>query len=249
MAGIKFDKIYRDLQQRIDSGEFEFQDLLPSETEFCRHYGCSRNTVRRALNDLALQGYVQSMHGKGVRVIHQPARHSDYQLGRVESFKETMAREPGAVRTLVAHFNRIAVDPAVASLTSLPEGEQIYYIQRVRYFDEKAYIIDHNYFLCSAVPGLTPAIASDSIYEYIENVLGMRIVTTKRTMTVERTTELDERYLELDGANCVAVIGNSTFNADGVMFEFTQSRHSPERFVFHDRARRLRKKPIRVEHD
>lgn len=242
MAGIKFDKIFRDLKQRIDYGEFAFQDLLPSETEFCRHYCCSRNTVRRALNDLATQGYVQSMHGKGVRVIHQPTVHSDYSLGQVESFKETMAREPGAVRTEVAHFARMPVDAAMAALTSMPAGEEVFYLQRVRYFDDKAFILDHNYFRCSAVPGLTPEIAAVSVYEYIEDVLGMRIVTTKRTLTVERATALDERHLELNGANCVAVVCNATFNADGLMFEYTQSRHSPERFVFHDRAKRMRRK-------
>lgn len=241
MAGIKFDKIFQDLKRRIDTGEFSFQDLLPSEAELCREYECSRNTVRRALNDLAGQGYVQSMHGKGVRVIFQSLRQTDFSLGQIESFKETAAREPGTVRTVVAHFSRIAVDAGTSASTSLAEGAEVFYIQRVRYFDERAYIIDHNYFLCSAVPGLTPEIAAGSIYEYIEDELGMRIVTTKRAVTVARATALDEHYLVLNGANCVAVVANYTFNADGVMFEYTQSRHSPERFVFHDRAKRMRR--------
>lgn len=241
MAGIKFDKIFLDLKRRVEAGEFSFQDLLPSETELCRVYGCSRNTVRRALTDLAAQGYVQSMHGKGVRVIYQALRQSDYSLGQIESFKETTAREQGTVKTVVAHFSRIVVDAGTAATTSLPAGEEVFYLQRVRYFDDRAHIIDHNYFLCSAVPGLTPEIAAGSIYEYIEDELGMRIVTTKRTVTVARTTALDEHYLVLNGANCVAVVGNYTFNADGVMFEYTQSRHSPERFVFHDRAKRMRR--------
>ena len=35
-------------------------------------------------------------------------------------------------------------------------GEQIYYIQRVRYIDGEALIIDHNYFLKCVVKSLTP---------------------------------------------------------------------------------------------
>ena len=99
-------------------------------------------------------------------------------------------------------------------------------------------IIDINMFLRSLVPGLTPEIAKDSIYDYIENTLGMQIVTSKRKMTVERVTEIDEKYLELNDYNCLAVVTGQTFNADGVMFEYTQSRHRPDYFCFQDTATR-----------
>lgn len=243
MAGIKFDRILLDLKRRIETGEFPFQQLLPSEAKLCEHYDCSRNTVRRAITELANQGYLQSMHGKGVAVIHQPMRQSIYSLGQIESFQETIARESADIRTQVAHFACIVTDAATATLTSLPEGREVWYIHRIRSFDGKARIVDHNYFLKDAVPGLDIEKAGGSIYEYIEKTLKMGIVTTKRMITVERATPLDEKYLDLDGANCVAVVSNHTFNDDGVMFEYTQSRHSPDRFIFHDQAKRLKRAP------
>lgn len=93
-------------------------------------------------------------------------------------------------------------------------------------------------FLKSVVPGLTKEIAENSIYEYIENELGMPIITSKRRMTVERATEIDEKYLELNDYNCLAVVSGQTYNADGVMFEYTQSRHRPDYFCFQDTATR-----------
>ena len=95
-------------------------------------------------------------------------------------------------------------------------------------------------FLKSVVPGLTKEIAARSIYEYIENELGMAIITSKRKMTVERATEIDEKYLELNDYNCLAVITGQTYNADGIMFEYTQSRHRPDYFCFQDTATRKR---------
>ena len=88
------------------------------------------------------------------------------------------------------------------------------------------------------MPGLTPEIAARSIYEYIENELGMQIVTSKRKMTVERATIRDEQRLDLNGYDCVAVITNHTFNSDGLMFEYTRSRHQPDYFCFQDTATR-----------
>lgn len=238
MARLKYDKIYRNLRQKIESGEYPFQEFLPSEFRLVEEYQCSRNTVRRAVADLAAQGYVQPLHGKGVRVIYQPRRQSQYFLGKIESFKEASLRNHQEVHTKVVLFTELIVDGHIADRTPFEVGTEIYYIQRVRYLDGMALIIDHNYFRKDIVPGLTPEIAEKSIYEYIENVLGVSIVSTTRMVTVERTTQLDERYLELDDMNCVAVVSNSTYNSDGVLFEYTRSRHRPDHFVFYDQAQR-----------
>ena len=71
----------------------------------------------------------------------------------------------------------------------------------------------------------------------------MTIVNSQRVMTVEKITQIDEKYLELDvnDYNCMAVVSSHTYNSDGVMFEFTQSRHRPDYFRFQDNAVR---KPV-----
>lgn len=111
---------------------------------------------------------------------------------------------------------------------------------RVRYLDGKPLILDKNLFRADLVPGLTPEIASHSIYAYIEDTLGMTIVTSKRRMTVERATEEDEVLLDLGDYNCLAVITSQTFNDNGIQLEYTVSRHHPERFCFEDTATRQR---------
>ena len=121
-----------------------------------------------------------------------------------------------------------------------PVGSELYYLQRVRFLDGIALILDINMFLKSLVPNLTKEIAENSIYEYIENDLGMSIVTSKRKLTVERATQIDEKYLQLNDYNCLAVVTGQTFNADGIMFEYTQSRHRPDYFCFQDTATRKR---------
>lgn len=57
-------------------------------------------------------------------------------------------------------------------------------------------------------------------------------------MTVEKVTEIDEKYLDLNirDYNCVAVVSSQTYNSDGVMFEYAQPRHRPDHFRFYDNA-------------
>ena len=106
----------------------------------------------------------------------------------------------------------------------------------MRYLDGKALILDINYFLKEFVPGLTEEIASHSIYDFIENVLGMQIITSKRRITVEHATARDEKLLDMGTYGCVVVVANQTFNAAGLLFEYTQSRHHPSIFRFQDNA-------------
>lgn len=238
MPKSKYEVIYLKLKQRMETLEYEYQDFLPSENTLVQEFDCSRNTVRRAIAALAADGYVQSLHGKGVRIIYQPNQHSQFLLNGIESFSEACKRNSIPQHTKVILFSEQVVDKKISQKTGMEEGESIYYIQRVRYLNGVPLIIDHNYFRKEVACGLTKEIAEQSIYDYLENRLGVTITTTKRVITVERTTETDEANLELHGCNCVAVVSGRTYNADGVMFEYTQSRHSPSQFEFHEVAQR-----------
>ena len=242
MPKAKFESIYKDLKQKIESDEYHYQDLLPSENTMVSIYDCSRNTIRRAIAELTEDGYVQPLHGKGVRIIYQPVDQAAFTIGGIESFKESAIRNHRERHTEVIQFTEITADERLSKRTGFPVGSELYYLQRVRSLDGIALILDINMFLKSLVPGLTVEIAKDSIYDYIENTLGMPIVTSKRKMTVERATPIDEKYLKLNDYNCLAVVTSQTFNADGVMFEYTQSRHRPDYFCFQDTATRRGKK-------
>lgn len=236
MPRAKYDEIYKHLKQKIEGHEYPYGELLPSENTLITLYDCSRNTIRRALAGLAEDGYVQPIHGKGVRVIYQNAKRAMFTVGGIETFKETAQRNHLSVKTKVIHFSIVTADQTLAEQTGFSVGDSLYYLQRVRYLNGKALILDTNVFLARLVPNLTPAIAEQSIYEYIEDRLGMQIGTSKRQITVEHATPLDHQHLDLGNYDCLAVITGQTFNADGVLFEYTQSRHQPDYFCFQDTA-------------
>lgn len=240
MPKTRFDLIYKDLKQKIEKTVYPYQTLLPSENEMSEIYGCSRNTYRRAVAMLAKEGYVQSVHGKGVMVLYQPQKFTTFSIGGIESFQESARRNHLNVRTEVKLFSELEADERIAARTSVPVGTSFYYIQRIRYINDIPVILDINLFLKSAAPGLTPEIAEHSIYQYLEKKLGMSIITSKRLITIEPVTENDERYLclDLERYNCLAVVTSQTYNSEGVMFEYTVSRHRPDYFSFQDIASR-----------
>lgn len=238
MPKSKYESIYRDIKQKIEANEFAYQELLPSEHSMVQIYDCSRNTVRRALGRLVTDGYVQTIQGKGVRNIYRPNEQTAFTLGEIESFRESAARNKQTPSTRVLLYLELTADEKLSRRSGFPVGAPVVYLQRLHYLDGTPLILNHNYFLKDCVPGLTPEIASRSIYDYLENSLGMMIVNSQRVMTVEKVTEIDEKYLKLnvDDYNCMAVVTSYTYNSDGIMFEYTQSRHRPDYFRFQDNA-------------
>lgn len=243
MPKAKYDAIYKDLKEKIETEIYAYQEMLPSEHTLVSAYGCSRNTVRRALAELTADGYVRPMHGKGVRNIYLPVEQTAFTVGGIESFKESAVRNQRQGRTQLLQFTELTADEKIEKRTAFKAGTPLYYLQRLRFLNDIPLILDHNYFSREIVPGLTPEIAVRSIYEYVELELGLTISTSKRTLTVEHITQIDEKYISLKGYNCMAVISSQTFNDNGIQFEYTQSRHHPDYFRFQDVATRKKTGP------
>lgn len=74
-AGVPLHRqLYLVLHDEIDRGVIAPGEALPTEQTLCDQFGVSRITVRRALADLAEQGYIERRHGVGSFVCqHDPA--------------------------------------------------------------------------------------------------------------------------------------------------------------------------------
>lgn len=236
MPKAKYEQLYQILKEKIESGTYPPQEMLPSEHTLIAELGCSRNTLRRAVSELVREGYVQTMQGKGMRNIFQPSKQTTFTLGMIETFSESAARNQQRGASKVLLFSSVAADAQLAEKTGFAEGTPLFYIQRLHYLNARPLILNHSYFRQDVAQGLTRQIAEGSIYRYLENELHISIINSKRVVTVEKATPLDLKYLDMGDCNCLAVVSSQTYNSDGVMFEYTQSRHHPNFFRFQDNA-------------
>lgn len=236
MPKAKYEQLYQILKEKIESGTYPPQEMLPSEHTLIAELGCSRNTLRRAVSELVREGYVQTMQGKGMRNIFEPTQQTTFTLGTIETFSESAARNQKRGTNRVLLFLPVTADQQLADKTGFAEGTPLFYIQRLHYLNGKPLIFNHSYFRQDVAKDLTQEIAEQSIYRYLETELHVSIINSKRVVTVEKATPLDLQYLDLGDCNCLAVVSSQTYNSDGVMFEYTQSRHHPNFFRFQDNA-------------
>ncbi|ETU19197.1 hypothetical protein P010_01964 [Enterococcus faecalis EnGen0410] len=88
------------------------------------------------------------------------------------------------------------------------------------------------------VPELPKHRAEDSIFDYLENDLGLAISYAQKEITVEPLTEMDKQLIgEVEG-NHVVVVRSIMNLEDTRCFGYTESRHRLNKFKFVEFARR-----------
>jgi len=63
-------QVYDDVLGDIRSGKLAVNDRLPSEMDMAEQYGVSRDVIRRAKEELAGEGWLIVLHGRGTFVAH-----------------------------------------------------------------------------------------------------------------------------------------------------------------------------------
>ena len=75
-------------------------------------------------------------------------------------------------------------------------------------------------------------------FKEIASKLGLKIAYAKKEITVQNATEEDKKYLDMKSFDMVVVVKSYTYLDDTSLFQYTESRHRPDKFVFIDFARR-----------
>lgn len=232
----KYLMIHNEIVNQIEGGEISPNSLLPSENELKDRYDTSRETIRKALNLLAQEGYIQKIRGKGSVVIKNTKL--DFPVSGLVSFHELAQKMNKKPKTIVHELSLAKPDQYIRQQLNLTTKDEVWKISRVRKFGEEKIILDKDYLNKKFVPHITKEICERSIYEYFENELNLAISFAKKEIIVEEPTKEDRELLDLDGFHNIVIIKNYVYLEDTSLFQYTESRHRPDKFRFVDFARR-----------
>ncbi|MBM7540978.1 trehalose operon repressor [Amphibacillus cookii] len=233
---MKYLLIYQELVEQIEEGNWKVGQYLSSEHELKDYYQTSRETIRKALNLLSQNGYIQKVRGKGSVVIER--NKFDFPVSGLVSFQELAKKMNQKVETIVHDLGYVETDRLVRKYLRVKPEEKVWRVIRTRDLANERVILDKDYFVEAFVPMLTKAVCQGSIYAYLEGELGLKISFAKKEITVEEPTVEDRELLQLDGFHNIVVIKNFVYLDNAQLFQYTESRHRPDRFRFVDFARR-----------
>ncbi|MCM2532678.1 trehalose operon repressor [Neobacillus pocheonensis] len=232
----KFLSIYDELVNQIQAGKIKPITKLPSENELVEQYETSRETIRKALNLLSQNGYIQKVRGKGSFVLD--VSRYDFPVSGLVSFKEIAQKMGKPWKTIVNELEVLHPDDYLQKQLHLSSKDYVWKVIRSREMDHERIILDKDFFNKKVVINLTKEICEGSIYEYLEHVAGLKISFAKKEISVVEPTEEDRRYLDLKEYNHLVMVKNYVYLEDMSLFQYTESRHRLDKFRFVDFARR-----------
>lgn len=231
----KYQEIYKDISKKIKDGVIKSGEKLPSEKEIMKLYDASRDTVRKVMNLLENNGYIQKAKGKESIVIEKAK--VNFSVSELTSFKELSKLNGENIETDVIIFLKEPVDEENGTVMKL-QNTDVFHVERIRSYDNRRVILDIDYLNADIVPNLTLKHARNSLYEYIEKDLNLKIAYAQKEITIQKATDREKRLLDLGEFDCLVCVKSLVYLQDTRLFQYTVSKHVPDKFRFIDFARR-----------
>ncbi len=162
------------LVRRLEAGEWQPGEAIPSEIALAQRFSVSQGTVRKAIDALAPDNHVVRRQGKGTFVATHAEEHANaFRFLRIR--RDDGADEHPVSRVL--DLRRAKSTAEVARMLEVKPGDPVIVIRRVLEYEGKAVVLDEITLPASLFRGLTRARCEafrGSMYGFFEKEFGVR---------------------------------------------------------------------------
>lgn len=220
-------QLYEILRGKIENGDWAVDSQIPTEDELCKTYEISKATVRLAISELARQGYLRRLQGKGTFVCKRIIPEG---LSMVTSFKELMLEAGVAFSTKVlAQTVMMPTDDLDVKL-NISEDRHIIYIKRLRAVGDEPVLFQETYIPHNICPSLlSDDLENNSLLELLEKKYGIKITKVQDHIGIVYLNSEECKLLEFP-EGCVALLLEQLFFSGENRIMYTRSIKRHDRF-------------------
>lgn len=233
----KYKKVYTDIKDKIEQNIWKAQDELPTENELMRIYSYSKDTIRKALSMLELDGYIQKRQGRNSVVLDHHHMKKQY-LSELKTASELNRLALHQIETELTDLYIVQGQADLMASFEVDETVDFYRVGRVRTIDGERLEYEVSYFDRRIVPFLNREIAEGSIYRYLEEKLGLKISHSRREISFRYANEEEKRLMDLGDYDMVVVVESTTYLTNGQLFQTGSISYRPDKVTFLSIAKR-----------
>lgn len=210
------------LRESIDSGNWKPGDQIPSENQLMNEYSVSRNTAKKAIEELVQDGLLYRVQGKGTFVAKPKLQQS---LMGFYSFSK-MFKEKGMVpKDIIIDVSEVYPSVEIIEGLGLSNDEMVIEIKRLRCVDDEPYILESSYLPKSVVPEVDKLkkLGQISLYDLMEeefNVIVKRAVEAFEPVLIKKD---ESEYLQTQAGKPALLLERTAFDIGGRPVEFCRS--------------------------
>ena len=211
------------IQQNVDGGR------LPPERELSERFEVARETLRRCLRELELDGLLQRRQGAGTFVSGQPVVKQPLLM----SFSEEM-RQRGLIPSSEVLGSRVlAAGAKLAQRLKVMPGTPLLELRRLRLASDEPMALETVYLVQSRVPGFDPAgLATGSLYELLEQRYGLQIRAASQQLQATVLSEEEAEALGVAPFSPSLLVERLSHAGSGEVVEYAKTLYRADRYRF-----------------
>lgn len=208
---------------------------VPPERTLSDQFNISRTTVRQALHDLAVEGRIVRMRGRGAFVA-TPKVTQNLQLTSYTQDMIAQGLRPGA-RLIDVTVTTAEVD--VAESLNVAVGSRVTRVERVRYANGEPMAVETVYLNHQRFPDIHEKLTENvSLYAVLKEEYGIVPDHGEETIETILAPPAVSRLLGTDPSTPMLMLTRSSRDADGQPLEYVRSLYRGDRFRFATRITR-----------
>ena len=215
------------IKQNILSGEYAEGDLIPSEREFSDSYELSSTTIRRALNDLVQENFLERKAGKGTFVRRKKVKRD---LHKVLGFTKNMTEMGLAPSTRVLSKRITTANAFARDRLGLEKGTKVVRLERLRLADDIPMMLETRYIRTDLCPNIEQEELSASLWRVFEQRFGLKPNRHLQGMTIATVSGHAASLLTLNDNSLVFMIKGVTFVHDREPIECEESLYRSDKY-------------------
>lgn len=204
---------------------------FPTELELCEHFDISRPTVRQAINELVVEGYLQRIKGKGT-FITQPKIKQDF-LIVLKSFTEEMQEKGLVPTTKVLGLENSTCDEKISEALNIPVGSEVVKLTRLRSVNGTPVVLVVTFLPPAKLPNVVSRdFENESLYRMIEEDYGYAIDRATRTLEARLAGEDEAELFGIKEGDPIQFIETIAYLTDGTPIEYSLAEYRGDKSEF-----------------
>ena len=220
-------QLKEDIKKKILKGDLQEGDLLPSEREFNERYGISSTTIRRALNDLVHENFLERKAGKGTFVRMGKVRRD---LRKVLGFTQNMKEMGLTPSTRVLSKKVVSANAFAQERLGLGKGDKIVKLNRLRLANDVPMMLETRYIRKDLCPGIQKQDLSSSLWKVFENEYGCKPHRHSQNLRITTISGNAAPLLGLREGTQVFLIKGVTYLEDAQAIECEESLYRSDKY-------------------
>ncbi|MDM5326263.1 GntR family transcriptional regulator [Neobacillus sp. CF12] len=219
------------LLENIESGNWKPDDMIPSEIQLQQEYNISRNTVKKALDELVQEGWLTRIQGKGTFV---SAPKIEQSLTNFYSFSKVMKKRGLNPRDIILEFKENDPRLGISKKLQISDHKKVYELKRLRCSGDDPIILETSFIPKDLFPNLSvKMLENNSLYDVMQNKYGIYVTKAKEIFEPVLIRSHESMILQVGEGNPALLLERIAYDNQGVPVEFCRSLIRGDRCRFY----------------